>query len=106
MIGGIPSNVYTPLPSDRAVQRETEVQARDHSRNSVVSEQSPRRDTVDAEQLERRVQARQASEDVKLEQFRAGDIPARNARALDVFNGVASQRDDGDVELAGIDIHV
>jgi hypothetical protein len=57
----------------------------------------------------RRVQARSAAEDSRLEPFRAEDIPMANARALEAFASVANQREgfDGvDAELAGIDIRV
>lgn len=57
----------------------------------------------------RRVQARAAAEDTRLEPFRAEEIPLANARALQTFAAVASQREgmDGyDAELAGIDIRV
>lgn len=57
----------------------------------------------------RRVQARSAVEDSRLEPFRAEDIPIANARALEAFASVANQREgfDGvDAELAGIDIRV
>lgn len=57
----------------------------------------------------RRIQARSAAEDTRLEPFRAEEIPMANARALEAFAAVASQREgmDGyDAELAGIDIRV
>ncbi len=68
--------------------------------------------TAPAENAEgylRRVQARAAAEDSRLEPFRSEDIPMANQRALQTFASVASQRDgtDGyDAELAGIDIRV
>lgn len=63
----------------------------------------------DTEGYLRRVQARAAAEDTRLEPFRAEDIPIANARALEAFASVANQREgfDGvDAELAGIDIRV
>jgi hypothetical protein len=63
----------------------------------------------DTEGYLRRVQARAAAEDTRLEPFRSDDIPAANQRALQTFAAVASQREgmDGyDAELAGIDIRV
>lgn len=58
------------------------------------------------ENLQRRVQARQAAEDVRIERFRADEISYGNARALAVFAGVAGQREGQDTELSGIDIRV
>lgn len=57
----------------------------------------------------RRVQARSAAEDTRLEPFRAEDVPMATIRALETFATVASQQDglEGyDAELAGIDIRV
>lgn len=61
---------------------------------------------LDTAAIERRVEAHRASEDVRLERFRADDMPLANARALEAFTGVASFRENVDVELAGIDIVV
>lgn len=107
MINGLSSNSYPLLQPDRQIQREQAGYARPDSRNPAPAvDPSTPRDTVDPKLLERRVQARQAAEDARLERFRADEVPLRNAQALDVFTGIASQRDDGDVELAGIDIRV
>lgn len=61
-----------------------------------------------SESLERRVEARRASEDARLERFRADELPLPAARALSTFAGVAAagQEPDGSATLAGIDIMV
>ena len=108
MIGGISSNGYGPLVPDRSVQRERADQGRtddSNTRATRVVEAGSSADFVDPQLLERRVQARKAAEDVRLEQFRVDDVPFANAKALEVFTGIASQPDD-DVELAGIDIRI
>lgn len=101
MINGLSPNNYGLVQPDR------DGNGRPDSRNPApVADSSTSRDMVDPQRLERRVQARQAAEDARLERFRADEVPLRNARALDVFTGIASQSDGGDVELAGIDIRV
>lgn len=108
MIGGVNSNGYGTLQPDRLVQRDDSARQNARRDSGVVydAETPVRRDTVDPQLLERRVQARQAAKDAQFERFSADDIPRRNAEALEVFTGIASQRDGSDVELAGIDIHV
>lgn len=108
MIGGINSNGYGTLQPDRAIQRDDSARqdARRSSGNVYDADLPGRRDTVDPQLLERRVQARQAAQDAQLERFRADDIPRRNAEALEIFTGIASHRDGSDVELVGIDIRV
>ncbi|WP_165856966.1 UDP pyrophosphate phosphatase [Marinobacter sp. JSM 1782161] len=106
MIRGLPYNGVSPVPADSPLQRDRDTASRPDGR-TPGTETGVRRDTVDPERLERRVQARQAAEDAQLERFRADDVPLRNAQALDVFNNIASTREEGDdVELAGIDIRV
>lgn len=115
MIGGVGNNNgYGLLQPDRPIQRDQAQNTRpsgernDSSRNTrtiVDGETSANR--VDPERLERRVQARQAAEDARLQRFRADDLPLSTSQALDTFSGVASQRDDSDgEELTGIDIRV
>lgn len=64
----------------------------------------------DTEGYLRRVQARAAAEDSRLEPFRSDDIPMANLRALQTFASVAASQREGmdgyDAELAGIDIRV
>ena len=56
----------------------------------------------------RRVEARRAAEDARLERFRADDLPLPAARALSAFASVAAVGDDSETasSLAGIDITV
>ncbi len=115
-----PNNLY-PSRSDSSALRERP----DIARNSSVSGPSgtpndiredlaaPRADIggrqanlIDTASIERRVEARRASEDVRLERFRADDVPLASARALEAFTSVAGFRESVDVELAGIDIVV
>lgn len=58
--------------------------------------------------LERRVEARRAVEDARLERFRADDVPLPTARALSTFALVAAagQEPGDEASLAGIDILV
>ncbi|WP_166251495.1 UDP pyrophosphate phosphatase [Marinobacter salicampi] len=118
---GLPSSTFLPAQSEAASARSRP----DVARNPAVSgpnasgtdirrtlaeprdERSPRQpDAIDSAAIERRVEARQAAEDARLERFRADELPFASARALDVFAAVAGQRDGGDVEMAGIDIRV
>ncbi|MEX0605460.1 MAG: UDP pyrophosphate phosphatase [Marinobacter sp.] len=121
MVTGVnPNNAY-PSGSDSTTLRERP----DIARNSSVSGPNgtsqgiredlaaPRADIngrqtnlIDTAAIERRVEARRASEDVRLERFRADDVPLANVRALEAFAGVAGFRENVDVELAGIDIVV
>lgn len=57
---------------------------------------------------ERRVKARQAAEDVRLERFRADELPLPTSRALSTFAGVAAagQEFEGGAVISGIDILV
>ncbi len=54
----------------------------------------------------RRVEARKAAEDVRLERFHADDLPLMTTKALAMFVGVAGFREGDDVELVGVDIHI
>jgi len=118
MIGGLnPNNPYigTNVARERndgarAPAARPEVLTDDRQQARVVpagnAGASP---TEDTEGYLRRVQARAAAEDTRLEPFRSDDIPMANLRALQAFAAVASQREgmDGyDAELAGIDIRV
>ncbi|GGC80876.1 UDP pyrophosphate phosphatase [Marinobacter halophilus] len=57
---------------------------------------------------ERRVEARRAAEDVRLERFRADEMPLPASRALSTFAGVAAagQEFEGGAVISGIDILV
>ncbi|WP_152206189.1 UDP pyrophosphate phosphatase [Marinobacter changyiensis] len=121
MVTGVNPNSVYPSRSDSSALRERS----DIARNSAVSGlngtpqgiredlAAPRAEVggrqtslIDTAAIERRIEARQASEDLRLERFRADDVPLANARALAAFTGVASFRENVDVELAGIDIVV
>ncbi|GHD40103.1 hypothetical protein SAMN05216429_10631 [Marinobacter persicus] len=64
--------------------------------------------TESPEATARRVEARRAAEDVRLESFRADDVSPSAARALSTFAGVAAagQEYEGGSVLSGIDIMV
>jgi len=74
------------------------------------TEQSPQgRAELSAEAVPlRRVEARQAAEDVRLEPFRADEMPLQTAKALSVFAAVSASADDSTQSgtLAGIDLIV
>lgn len=125
MIGGISSNngytnnslppareradgARTPAarPETNPDQRQTIGQATAQTGNAAsVPSTTDQNDQL----VSRRVEARNAADNVRLEFFRADDIPLANARALQTFAAVAAQDDiprGNDVELAGIDIRV
>lgn len=121
MVSGVNPNNQYPSRSDSSALRER----LDVARNSSVSGPNgtpndiredlaaPRTEAggrqtslIDTAAIERRVEARRASEDVRLERFRADDVPLANLRALEAFTGVAGFRENVDVELAGINIVV
>ncbi|MCH8497075.1 MAG: UDP pyrophosphate phosphatase [Marinobacter sp.] len=106
MIGGLPTNNELQLRNE---------QTRSPQRGAAAQQEQPqqredvggRRDTIqDPAAFERRVEARRAAEDARLEQFRADELPLQNSRALQAFTAVAGQRNDDDAELAGISIRV
>ncbi len=122
MVAGLNPNTPFPAQSEATAARSRPDVARnsaatgpnatpDSVRQSLNGPQAERNNTrqpeiIDTVAIERRVEARQAAEDTRLERFRADDLPFANARALDVFAAVAGQREGSDVELAGIDIRV
>lgn len=60
-----------------------------------------------ADALERRVEARRAAEDTRLERFRADDLPLNTSRALATFANVAAPVSEApDSLITGIDIRV
>lgn len=82
---------------------------RDAVRRDLSDTRSPAaeaRPVPSAESLERRIEARQAAEDVRLERFRADEIPLSTSRALSTFADVAARGDTSDSGLSGIDILV
>lgn len=122
MIGGLNPNTLNPAQSDAASARSrpdvnrnsaasgpnaTE-EANRQALNQATSERDSSRSpaVIDTAAISRRVEARQAAEDTRLERFRADEMPRASAQALEVFASVAGQREGSDVELAGIDIRV
>jgi len=127
MIGGINSANY-PL-----VQSGNNTPVRERGENARASAASPMADAVESarrdlgapaqsrdgapqgqnasesqEFMPRRVEARRAAEDARLEIFRADDVSPSAARALSTFAGVAAagqEYENGSV-LTGIDIMV
>jgi len=61
-----------------------------------------------SEVTDRRVEARRAAEDARLERFRADELPLPASRALSTFAGVAAagQEFEGGSVISGIDILV
>lgn len=128
MISGVNTNGNYPLQSGNAPLRERGDSARtpaaspdksgpdvshDLANPQSLVDPQPRVDSpasVDqlgnGELLQRRVEARRAAEDVRLERFNADEVPLATSRALSTFAQVAAQSDDQDVELAGIDIRI
>ncbi|WP_417565874.1 UDP pyrophosphate phosphatase [Marinobacter sp.] len=120
MIGGInPGNNFASQTGNNSQVRERSDVARAPASNPEKTGEAIRRDLADgsqglvsdrtsSESLERRVEARRASEDVRLERFRADQVSLPAARALSTFASVAAagQNAGGDGSLAGIDILV
>lgn len=125
MIGGINSNGFHPSQSGALPARErTDVARNPATGPEKTADAEVRRDLSEprtsladgrspgpsnpgsSEGLERRVEARKAAEDARLERFRADDVPLATSRALATFADVAGRRDGEDAELAGIDIRV
>lgn len=121
MISGINSSGSYPLQSGNAPLRERSDVARtpaaspDRSNTGVREDLANPLDTNklgtnnpsdNGELLQRRVEARRAAEDVRLERFNADEVSLATSRALSTFAQVAAQQDDQDVELAGIDIRI
>lgn len=120
MIGGVNPNSGLPFQSgNNSPVRERSDVARAPATSPDNNSDAVRRDLSDprsrnaeerpvpsAESLERRIEARQAAEDVRLERFRADEVPLNTSRALSTFADVAARGDTSDNVLAGIDILV
>lgn len=127
MIGGLNPSLYNASGLQPARERTDGVRApaaRPESAESsprTVSEQLPRQTgqtessgssgvLLDDAAFARRVQARAAAEDARLEPFRPDELSLASARALQTFAAVAAQGADEplgvDAELAGVDIRV
>jgi len=119
MVGGItPGNSYgypgstqgLPRPVSDSTRPSVAIPARDTETVPDRTAQAPAADpgrSADS-QPERRVEARQAAEDVRLETFRADEMPLQTSKALSVFAAVAATGDDSaqSGSLAGIDLLV
>lgn len=120
MIGGVNPNNGLPFQSgNNSPVRERSDVARAPASAPDSGNDAVRRDLSDtpsrgaelrpipsAESLERRIEARQAAEDVRLERFRADEMPLNTSRALSTFAEVAARGDVSDNSLSGIDILV
>lgn len=58
------------------------------------------------EATERRIEARRAAEDTRLERFRADEMPLNTSRALATFANVAAPSEAPEGVLTGIDVRV
>lgn len=113
MIGGINSSGNTPYQSGSGVVRDRSDVSRAPAASPEKQNQQVRTDldsparaperVSSPDDIQRRVEARRAAEDVRLEQFRADQLPLSTSRALDAFTDIAG-RDESDSGLAGIDI--
>lgn len=119
MIGGInPGSSLSYQSGTNSPVRERSDAARSPASAPEKTAESARRDLADSplqpasersvsESTERRVEARRAAEDVRLERFRADEVPLPAARALSTFASVAAAgQESGSAALAGIDILV
>lgn len=120
MIGGInPNNVNAYQSGNNSPVRERSDVARAPASTPQQGAEAVRRDLADvrpavspervatsAESLERRVEARRAAEDVRLERFRADELPLGTSRALSTFTDIASRGDNPETGLSGIDIRI
>jgi hypothetical protein len=119
MIGGInPGSTLSYHSGANSPVRERGDVARSPASSPEKTAESARRDLAESplqpasersvnESTERRVEARRAVEDVRLERFRADEVPLPAARALSTFASVAaSGQESGSTVLAGIDVLV
>lgn len=124
MIGGLNNNGLTPALPDPGGARDRRepsrggasyVSAYDSQAGNnalpsppVADSESgrPAPDRVDQAAMRRRVEARQAAAESRLETFQTDQVSLASSRALDAFTTVAGYQDRVDVELAGVDIRV
>lgn len=120
MIGGInPNNNLVYQGGSNASSRERTDVARAPAATAEDNPRQVRRDLTDAASLsaesgpttprdaiERRIEARRAAEDTRLERFRADDIPLNTARALSTFANIAAPAETPEGVLTGIDVRV
>ncbi|MDI9246103.1 UDP pyrophosphate phosphatase [Marinobacter sp. CHS3-4] len=120
MIGGVnPNNSIAYQSGNNAPVRERSDGARAPASTAEDNRGQVRRDltqgaspNVEArtqtspDATERRIEARRAAEDSRLERFRADDVPLSTSRALSTFADVASDGEAPEGVLTGIDIRV
>lgn len=120
MIGGVNPNSNLAFQSgNNALARERSDVARAPASKAEDNSVSVRRDLADvspataesrpnpsSDSQERRVEARRAAEDTRLERFRADDVPLNTSRALATFANVAAPAEAPEGVLTGIDIRV
>jgi hypothetical protein len=121
MIGGInPNSNLAYQAGNNAPARERSDVARAPASTAEDNAGQVRRDLTNAaspsaesrpgtppDASERRVEARRAAEDTRLERFRADDVPFNTSRALATFATVAAPVSDApDSLITGIDIRV
>lgn len=124
MIGGLNNNGLIPTLPDAVSARDRRESSRGGASNVASYEQQAGRsalpvlpsspagpdqaasDRIDQTAIRRRVEARQAAAEARLENFQPDRVPLASSQALDAFTAVAGYQDRGDVELAGIDIRV
>ncbi|MDC0662647.1 UDP pyrophosphate phosphatase [Marinobacter sp. SS21] len=115
MISSLNSNASLPLQSGNASARDRADVARNPAASPERSGAEVRQDLAapraapqaeTGELAQRRVDARRAAEDVRLEPFRADELPLVASQALSTFAAVAAQQGERETELAGISIRV
>ncbi|EMP57235.1 UDP pyrophosphate phosphatase [Marinobacter koreensis] len=122
MIGGIsPGNQSLYQNGNNSPVRERTEGARAPAASPDANSQAVRQNLADngrrstseptapgSDNLARRVEARRAAEDTRLERFQANELPLPTAKALSTFAGVAAAGQDSGAasSLAGIDIIV
>lgn len=111
MIGGInPNNNLAYQAGNKALSRESqesrESQKSQESRERSDVTRAPASTTEDNPGQARRIEARRAAEDARLERFRADDVPLNTARALSTFANIAAPAEAPEGILTGIDIRV
>lgn len=120
MIGGInPNSNLAYQAGNNALARERSDVARAPASTAENNPGQVRRDLTDGassstearpatppDALERRLEARRAAEDTRLERFRADDVPLNTSRALATFANVAAPSEAPEGVLTGIDIRV
>ncbi len=115
MISSLNSNDSLPLQSGVAPARDRADVARNPAASPERSETGVRQDLAaprfvspaeTGELAQRRVEARRAAEDVRLEPFRADELPLVASQALSTFAAVAAQQGERETDLAGISIRV